>query len=310
MNRKIGLNIILIIFLLPGFAAAQYERPGSSGGQFLGIGVSARATAMGEAFISVTNGAEATYYNPAATVQIKRTDIVVTHTKWFANINHTFAAVVHNFDRWGTLGALFTGVLTDEMEVRTPLQPDGTGETFYAGNYRFGISYARSMTDMVSFGGSLNYIYSSLYDNFSANAVSVDIAVLFITGYRDFNFGLKFEHFGSQLKFINEAYPLPTNFQFGISINALDNDTNKLLVALSAKKHNEGKPIGQIGTEWNVSQRLFVRGGYQINSDVATYSFGAGLKWQVMNYQIRFDYSYNDFSLLGVAHRFEIGFSL
>ncbi len=52
------------------------------------------------------------------------------------------------------------------MKVRTPLQPDGTGETFYAGNYKFGLSYARFLTDRVTFGGTLNFVHMSLLFRF------------------------------------------------------------------------------------------------------------------------------------------------
>lgn len=307
---KVKIVFSLIIFLnFSNTLHAQYERPGSSGGQFLGIGVSPRALGMGSAFISVAEGAEATYYNPAATIKVQKMDFAVTHTKWFANINHAFAAGVYNLGRMGAVGVLMTGLLTDEMEVRTPLQPDGTGETFYSGNYRFGVTYAYAMTDHVSFGGSLNYIYSSLYDNFTAHAVSTDIAVLFTTNYRNFNFALKFENFGSELKFINEAYPLPTNFQFGLSMNAVEANDHTLLMSISAKKHNEGRPVGQLGAEWNFRKKLFLRGGYQLNSDIETYAFGAGFNMKLSNYLIRLDYSYSDFSLLGASHRFGMGFA-
>lgn len=302
-------KIIVALLLLPGFAFAQYERPGSTDAQFLKIGVSARAAGMGDAYIAVVEGAEAAYYNAAGLARIEGTDLAFTHNEWFAGINHDFVAVARTFSRYGTFGLSLTALYTDEMNVRTPLRPDGTGETFYATNLRAGLSYARYLTDRVTFGGSINYINMSLYSDFTANAVSIDIGILYVTNFRNFRFGMKIANFGSEIKYVNESYPLPTNFTFGMAINAIDASRQKLLVSFSALKPNDGQPLGQIGAEWNYQNLLFLRGGYRLNHDVATYSFGTGVKLKIAGDNIRFDYSYSDFSLLGQSHRFGIGFS-
>jgi len=300
-------KLIILFLLLPSVAIAQYERPGSTDAQFLKIGVNARAAGMGDAFIAVTNGAEATYYNAAAIARIEGTAVAFNHTNWFAGINHDFVAITQTFGRVGTFGISMTALYTDEMKVRTPLQPDGTGETFYASNYRFGLSYARYLTDRVTFGGSINYINMSLYSDFKADAVSIDIGILYVTNFRGFRFGMKIANFGSEVKYVNESYPLPTNFTFGLAMNAIQTDDHKLLASFSAVKPNDGQPLGQVGTEWDYRNFFFLRAGYRLNHDIATYSFGAGMKMNINKNNFRFDYSYSDFALLGVAHRFGIG---
>jgi len=303
-------KLITLLLLLPTLLFAQYDRPGSTDAQFLKIGVSPRGTAMSDAYIAVVHGAEATYYNSAALPLIKGTDIVFNHTIWFAGINHEFFAAAHNFGELGAVGVSVTALYTDEMKVRTPLQPEGTGETFYAGNYRIGLSYSRNLTDRVTFGGTFSYINMSLYKGFSANAVSVDIATLYVSNFRGFRFGMQISNFGSNVQYVNESYPLPTSFVFGLSMNAIDGDDHKLLVAMSAVKPNEGPPLAQVGGEWNYRNMFFVRGGYHLNHAVSTYSFGAGVKLGFSGYEFRFDYSYSNFLLLGAAHRFGIGFAL
>lgn len=300
-------KLLAILLFLPGLVFAQYERPGSTDAQFLKIGVSARAAGLGNAYIAVVEGAEATYYNVAAIARIEGTAVAFSHTNWFAGINHDFVAVTHTFGRLGTFGFSMTALYTDAMKVRTPLQPDGTGETFYANNYRFGLSFARYLTDRVTFGGTINYINMSLYSDFSADAVSLDIAVLYVTNFRGFRFGMKIANFGSEVKFVNETYPLPTNFTFGLAMNAIQRQDHKLLISFSAIKPNDGQPLGQIGAEWNYRNLLFARTGFRPNHDVATYSFGTGLQLNIVKYKFGFDYSYSDFALLGVAHRFGIG---
>ncbi|MCK4689766.1 MAG: hypothetical protein KAT41_05675, partial [Candidatus Marinimicrobia bacterium] len=93
---------LILILLLPIFIFAQYERPGSSSSQFLKIAVSPRAAGMGDSYISISEGAEATHYNPAALAWIKNMDVAFSHTEWFAGINHEFASVAKTIERFGT----------------------------------------------------------------------------------------------------------------------------------------------------------------------------------------------------------------
>lgn len=306
MIRKVA----VMIFLFPGFLLCQYDRPGSTDAQFLKIGVSPRGTALGDAFIAVVAGAEATYYNSAALPWSKGTDVVFNHTQWFAGIKHEFAAAAMSFGDIGSFGVSITGLYTDEMKVTTPLQPEGTGETFYAGNYRFGLSYARFLTDRVTFGASVNYIAMSLYKDFNANAVSMDIATMYVSDFRSFRFGMQISNFGSNIQYVNESYPLPTSFTFGFSLNAIEAETQTLLFSFSAVKPNEGRPLAQAGLEWNYSNTLFLRGGYRFGQAVANYSFGSGARANVEGYDLRIDYSYSNFLLLGAANRFGIGVGL
>lgn len=302
-------TLIGMLVLLPALLYAQYTRPGSTDAQFLKIGVSARATGMADAYLAAPNGAEATYYNAAAMPWVPDRDVVFTHTSWFAGINHDFVAATQNFDDIGSFGLSVTALYTDEMKVRTPLQPEGTGETFYVGNYRFGLSYARFLTDRVTFGLTLSYLNLKLYREFSADAFSLDIAVMYVSDFRGFRFGLQIADFGSNIQYVNESYPLPTNFQFGLAMNAIDGDDQKVLVSFSAVKPNEGEPQAQIGGEWNYQKMFFVRGGYRLNYSTATWSAGAGAAFSVEGVGLRADYSYSNYTTLGGSHRIGIGVS-
>jgi hypothetical protein len=302
-------TILGVLLMLPGMLIAQYDRPGSTDGQFLKIGVSGRGAGMSDAYMAVVGGAEATYYNAAALPWVKGTDVVFNHTSWFASIKHEFAAASYNAEDIGTFGLSVTALSTDEMKVTTPLQPEGTGETFYAGNYRFGLSYARFLTDRVTFGATISYINMRLYQEFKADAMSLDIAVMYVSDFRGFSFALEIADFGSNIQYVNESYPLPTNFQFGMSMNAIDGDDHKLLVSFTAVKPNEGEPQAQVGGEWNYQKTFFLRGGYRLNYSTATYSLGAGVAFGMAGLGMRADYAFSNYTTLGGTHRFGIGMS-
>ncbi len=303
-------KITIIVLIMTCFVYAQYERPGSTAAQFLKIDVSPRGTGLAGAYISVVEGAEATFYNPAVIAEMEGTDIVFNHNDWFADINHEFVAIAHNFGDYGAFGLSVTGIYTNEMKVRTPLQPDGTGETFYSGAYKIGVTYARSLTQNVTFGGSVNYLNLKLYNEFTQDAFTLDIAVNFDTGVRGHRFSLSVTNFGQSVTFVNEEYPMPTTFTFGMSVNAIEADGYKVLASGQVKKPNDGLPVGQIGLEFNLSDIAMVRSGYNIGHDVATFAFGFGVKTRfVESTELRADYSYGDWSALGASHRIGIGFS-
>lgn len=65
------------------------------------------------------------FNNSAALPWVKGRDVVFTHTSWFAGISHDFAAASQNLDDIGTVAVSVTALATDEMKVRTPLQPEG-----------------------------------------------------------------------------------------------------------------------------------------------------------------------------------------
>ncbi|OGU74224.1 MAG: hypothetical protein A2V93_07975 [Ignavibacteria bacterium RBG_16_34_14] len=262
---------------------------------------------MGDAYIAIVEGAEGTYYNAASLAWIEGTDIVFNHNFWFAGINHDFAAAAHTFDDIGTFGIAVTGLYTDEMKVRTPLQPDGTGETFYSGNYKFALSYSRFFTDRVTVGLSVGYINLSLFPGFSADAVAVDISTMYVSDFRGFKFAMQISNFGSNVQFVNESYPLPTNFTFGAGINVIESEVQKVLFSFAAIKPNDGQPLTQVGLEWGYDNMFFARGGYKINYDVATYSFGVGFKLGISGIGSRVDYSYSKLGILGASHRVGVG---
>jgi len=298
---------LFILGLINTLIFSQYERPGSTSAQFLKIDVSPAAAAMAGSYISIASGAEALYYNPAAIASMsQKFDLSFNKTNWFSGIKHDYSAIAINAGRVGSFGALLTRLVTDEMKVRTPMQPDGTGETFYAGSYRVGLAYARKMTDRVNFGGTINYIFISLFRDFKQEATTLELSASYDVGVRDMKFAMKIGNFGSSVKFVNEIYEMPTNFSFGLSGNLFSRGKNKVLGSSSIIKPNDGPPIGLAGFEYSMNQMIFIRGGYNFGHSSATWSTGAGLKYKLAGRQMSTDFSINDFSVLGTTSRYGI----
>ena len=297
---------LIIIFC---FAFGQYERPGSSAAQFLDIGVNPRAESMAGAFISMTSGAGACYYNPAALTMLAGPAFEISHTNWFADISHDYVAVALPFGRNRGIGLSFTSMITDEMIVRTPLQPDGTGETFFSGNYRFGVSMGQKLTDNVSLGVNLNYVELILFRHYKQEVYAGDVSVLYDAKIRNFKFGFKIANFGSDVKYIHESYPMPTSFVFGVSGNLIEKGANTIALSTNAYKPNDGSPKGVLGLEYGLNSMYFVRGGYHIDDPVKSFALGAGAKINTPFLPISVNYSITDYGPLGLNQRLglEIG---
>jgi len=73
----------IIIILIPFLLIAQENvKAGTAGAQFLEIGLSARATGMGEAFVVAVDNSEAIFWNPGALALVEGNDISASYVKW------------------------------------------------------------------------------------------------------------------------------------------------------------------------------------------------------------------------------------
>src|SRR6478672_5641388 len=86
--RKAIVAIGLIGLLTPGLAGAAniFEKVGTFDGQFLKIGVGARAEGMGGAFVAVSDDASALYWNCAGIARIEGSQLSLNNAIWIADM--------------------------------------------------------------------------------------------------------------------------------------------------------------------------------------------------------------------------------
>jgi len=135
-------NLIIVFFLFPFiFTEAQLfpnlggQRAGISTAQFLKIGVGSRATAMGDAFISVANDVSALYWNPAGLVLSEENEIMFSHNSWVVDISHDFLGASYHLSSNDAVGISLTSLHMDDMQVTTEVNPFGTGQYFSFGDW-------------------------------------------------------------------------------------------------------------------------------------------------------------------------------
>jgi len=91
--RKILWSVLVIIISIIILASVCYANgPGTTGANFLKIGVGARAAAMGDAFTVIVDDSTSLYWNPAGLIRIKERQLSATYNTWFAGINQGYCS--------------------------------------------------------------------------------------------------------------------------------------------------------------------------------------------------------------------------
>ena len=241
MERK-GMIIVLLLSTVVTLYSKQFAPVGTTVAQFLEIGVGARGAAMGEAVTTVVNGACAVFWNPANIVDLQggKMEGFSSITNWPAGM--TLGAISFSF-KLGNIGTFAISSLylkTDDMEITTVFNPDGTGDYFNISNYSIGLSYSRYLTDKVSIGLTAKAIHEGYLD-YKYTTWGLDMGTLYRTNFHNMKIGMSILHFGPEVRFSGEyidysdpksysvnspkkfeLYSLPINFRFGVSLDIMN----------------------------------------------------------------------------------------
>ncbi len=313
-----------LIVIIPITVKAQLfpvlggQRAGISTAQFLKIGVGGRATAMGDAFVAVANDASALYWNPAGLVQFQENQVIFSHNSWVVDINHEFLGAVYHLDETNSFGISVTALTMQDMKVTTEFAPFGTGEYFGFSDFGIGITYSRKMTDQFSFGGTVRYIEETL-DKLKMRGIMIDLGTFYWTGLGSTRFAVAVSNFGNQLapdgevvlvgkrkKSDWQSFSPPTMFRIGFAFEPIENEEHKLTASFQLNHPNDNSENVVSGLEYSWNRMLYLRGGYKLNVDEQTFSFGAGINFPISFANFNLDYAYSQFERLGSAHRFSI----
>ena len=215
------------------------------------------------------------------------------------------------------------------MMETTEYHPDGTGNYFTFQDRFFGVTYGAKMTDRFSFGITLKHV-SEVLENYTMDAVLMDVGTFYWTGYKSLRFCASLSHFGKQagpdgtyLKRILdrgsgdeieeftdfETFSPPTMFRVGGAFDPIEKENQHLTISLQLNHPVDNAEYIVTGLEYTFMNMLFLRGGYKSNKKEENLTLGAGLIVPVGPIKIRADYGYANFKHLSDPKRFSIGFS-
>jgi len=303
--------------LLPAVAGAAniFEKVGTFDGQFLKIGVGARAAAMGGAFVAVADDASALFWNAAgiARIDADKSQLTLNHANWPAELSFDQAGYVFHLKKNPcALGVQIRALTMQPMVETTAYQPDptvGTGNTFDAGMLAAGVTYARSFTDKFSAGVTANFINEGLAE-FSQQTYSFDVGTLYDVGTLGMKIGMAISNIGSQIKFIDRDSRIPPIFRVGTSATLLQGADQRLLGTFEFSHPPDNSERLNVGAEYAFHKFVFMRGGYNIIYDAEGFAGGAGFHFPVsVAGMADLDYAYTDMKDLWGAHRFSLSFT-
>lgn len=330
------ITAILLNVTAPRLAAqVGLDKVAQSTMNFQLVGISPKASALGNAYIALCRGAEAMFYNPAGIADLNHSlNLTMTMVNWIADIDYIAGAVAWNLRRYGTIG--FSALAVDYGTVHGtslvhpseidayPLGYRDDGEVNNVGAYSIGLTYGRAVSSQFLIGGNVRLVGQNLGENTfyggdvvknDATKLVFDAGIKYYTGFKDFRFGMAIRNFSSNLKREEISEQLPLLFTMGVAIDlfkllvpSLSQD-HRMTFALDFLHSNNYSERVNWGLEYLLFQKLALRGGYQANQDLASWSFGAGFDSTIGNNNIEFNYSFSQFDLFDAVTRFSIAVS-
>ena len=335
MTRTLSFVLLAALTLAASGVASAQTKTGTTFGQFLLIEPSANVAAQGNVGATARGDALAAYYNPGALGFQTASNAGFSHSAWLADIDYDYAAVAVKLGAANTVSLSVTSLRSGDIDVRTPEQPQGTGERFSADDFAIGVGYGRRFTDRFGAGAQVKYVQQSIWRSTSRTA-AFDAGVIYelpfraVLGASVSNFGVKTAFGGNDLRVRYDQDPdvfgdndnlpaaletgefaLPIYFRVGLSAPFEVGADSRVTVSADAFQYNDNSNSLSVGGEWTYAGLVSARAGYQdlfLEDGEGGLRLGGGLRARVSGFDLRFDYAWADHgSRLGDTQRFTLG---
>ncbi|MDP6038051.1 MAG: PorV/PorQ family protein, partial [Candidatus Latescibacteria bacterium] len=164
------------------------NRIARSGFGFLKLSASARLAGMADANVGTSRDIHSIFQNPAGLVHIDNVGYLASYNQWLVGTKMGAAGFAYRIPV-GVIGVSVRTFTYPDVEVTTPLQPNGTGQSIKLGDFSVGLSFAKQLTDKFSIGTKLRYARSQLHV-INVSSMTFDIGTLFYTGYKSLRVGM------------------------------------------------------------------------------------------------------------------------
>ncbi len=303
-----GILVLCLVLLISATSWGTNSKVGTTAYGFLKIDVGARSTAMGGAFVGLSDDATALYFNPAGLIQMETKRFFTTYNNYITDIQSGFLGYVHPYSENIKLGA---SICYFNYGSFTKTDDLGTNRgTFGASDFALAISLAKGMNTQFSLGATGKFIYERI-DGYSSDALALDLGILYISRDTRTRIGGVGQNIGTQLKGHTKSHkdPLPTSVKLGMSHRMRE---LPLTIALDAAKPFDNDIFFNLGGEFTAFKPLYLRFGwssfgknFKTDSDkdnLAGFAAGFGVTWKVY----RFDYAYSSYADLGGVHKISV----
>jgi hypothetical protein len=286
--RYLAALIIITAFLFnpTGVQAGNKDRSGQAGAPELLINPWAGSAGWGGVNTSCVRGVESMFGNIAGLAFVNKLDLGFAQTSWLKGTD----IGISNFGlgvRAGETGVIGISVFSmnfGDLDVTTTDQPDGTGATFKPSLLNFALAYAKTFSNSIYAGLTIRIISESIPDA-SAQGLSLDAGVMYVTGERDqAKFGIALRNLGPTMKFTgdgfsikaffqgndytmsvyqrSESFELPTQLRIGASYDFYIGESSRLTMAGNFTSNSFSKDQFGLGLEYALKEYLMLRAAY------------------------------------------------
>ncbi|MHB2026405.1 MAG: PorV/PorQ family protein [Elusimicrobiota bacterium] len=295
---------VLSVLLLPS-GYAWSAGVGTTGADFLNVGVGARQLGMGSAFMGVDTDpdANAINWNPAALALIQKKDVTVSYNSLFMDENQGFVGYAQPLS--GGSGVVAGGLNylnIANIQARAG-DTENANSTFNNDNYALSGSYARTLGQNLSVGANVKFIHEQFFD-YSQSAEALDLGALYKTPIKDLTAGAALRNLGTDIG----PDQLPLTADGGLSYKLLK---ERLTLASDVDWLALDKTAYiSLGAEYWINEILALRAGYQfghgadqLQSELTGMGIGMGFK----THGFDLDYAFLPYGSLGDTHRVTMG---
>jgi len=302
MRRKNKAHSLFIsVFLMVSLTIAYGQEKtlnqvGTSMANFLKIGVGARASSMGGAFVALSDDISCLYWNPGGLGTLKKNEVLFQTTNWILDSKLYFVGASYHLANIGVLGISFYSFSSGDIEETTLDYPDGTGKIFTASDYSAGLTLEKASTIGLDVG--------SVFVTDFLNNLRIGFALSNLGGRMQLEgVDLAFQHKPGiksyQAQLATEPWDIPLLFRFGLATNLIDMKNLRLTISSEVMDSRDFIHRISFGSELAFNEMMYLRSGYKYNYDEMNLTFGGGLKLSVPSGKgLRIDYSYGDFVIL------------
>lgn len=343
MSARVAIQFVasLLLALTVGTAHAQSvpvqqegenQKRAQSGMKFVQQSISPKAAALGNAVTSLEMGSASVFYNPSALSRMEGFGhLTAGQIQWIGDITHSAASVAiqPSGGQYGVVGLSFRSVDYGDFE-RTRRADNDAGYvqmgTYSPSGLEMGITYARSVTDRFSVGGSVKYVRQNLGTGsvgltngsvesreYSLSTSAYDFGVMYDPGFHSLRFAMSARNFSPAIEFVEESFELPLALNVGVSMDVLDfagasvTETHDLLVTVDTAHPRDYSETVSVGGEYSFMDVLSLRAGYTTPSDEAGLSLGGGLHYDFNGLALNADYAYTNMGIFGDVNRIGLG---
>jgi len=303
MLKNCILSAAAALLLAASCAGAGNE--GTSGAQFLRIGVGAKASALGETG-AVSTGVQSLFYNPAGLNDVRNIEASFSQVQWVQDVNYSNLAFAKKAG-WGVYGAAVSYLSMPDIQEYNNLGvklPD----SYSASDMAVSFGYGRMLTSRLGLGLTAKYISSKL-ESETASAAAADAGLKYELIPEVLRAGFAVQDLGTPLKYISKSEPLPLNVKLGgeyvLKFDEGTGTDNKILLFSDLNHMQDAGFYANFGADFLVTYSegasFSVRAGYKTNVSDKGSGFSAGFGVDMKKYVI--DYSYSPMGDLGKAQR-------